>query len=129
MSLYIIKASGEKELFDIKKIASALRKAGASEGCIEELTQKILAAKNITSTADIYEYVAECLATHEPVAASRYNIKRGLMQLGRCSGFRVLGLGTYLTRLAPFVYTTTAVVCSPAPPAALQPCVLLSRKR
>jgi len=82
MSFYIIKASGEKELFDIRKFRRSLQKAGASRGLVEKIVREIKKQPNLRSTKDIYEYALAYLdKTDRPIAA-RYNLKRALMDLG-----------------------------------------------
>ena len=82
MSFYIIKASGEKELFDIRKFRRSLQKSGASRGLIEKIVRDIKKQPNLRSTKDIYEYALDYLdKTDRPIAA-RYNLKRALMDLG-----------------------------------------------
>lgn len=82
MQFYITKASGKKELFDIKKIERSLRKAGASDELIEQIVTDIKKAPDIKTTQAIYKYVLAYLKKKSPPLASRYNLKLALVELG-----------------------------------------------
>lgn len=81
MPLYIRKASGEKELFDVNKFRFSLQKAGADEQLIRRLVFEI-DQLSLRSTKDIYAYALNRLQEDNLVVATRYNIKRALMELG-----------------------------------------------
>ncbi|MCK5632249.1 restriction endonuclease [bacterium] len=82
MSFYIIKSSGQQELFDIKKFRRSLLKAGASRTLIGKVVREIKKRDDLRSTKDIYEFAIDFLdKTDRPIAA-RYNLKRALMDLG-----------------------------------------------
>jgi hypothetical protein len=83
---YITKASGEREAFDIKKFKRSLQKSGASAQIIEEITNEVLQAPDLTSTRDIYVYALNQLKKARPAYAARYNLKYALSELGP-SGF------------------------------------------
>ena len=85
--VYIIKASGERELWDEAKLVYSLRTAKASE----ELTRDIVThveqdLRDGMRTTDIYNHAFELLKRANPPAAAEYSLKRALMQLGP-SGF------------------------------------------
>jgi hypothetical protein len=82
MSFYIIKASGDKELFDIRKFRSSLLKAGATEDIVTTLVHEIKEKPNLRSTKDIYEFALNRLDQLSPPIAARYNLKRALMDMG-----------------------------------------------
>ena len=83
---YIKKASGDKEIFDKKKIQKTILKAGASEqfaGKVADKVEKkvydgISTKKILTTTLDLLK--------EKPEVASRYDLKRAIMSLGP-SGF------------------------------------------
>lgn len=82
MSFYIIKSSGDKELFDIRKFRNSLLKAGAPEDVIGTIVHEIKEMPNLRSTKDIYEFALNRLDQLAPPIAARYNLKRALMELG-----------------------------------------------
>lgn len=82
MSFYVIKSSGEKELFDIRKFRNSLFKAGATEATIATIIQELKDLPTLRSTKDIYEFAINRLSQLEPPIAARYNLKRALMELG-----------------------------------------------
>jgi len=82
MKFYVIKASGEKELFDIEKFRRSLRKSGADDQVIEKIAQEIIKQPNLRSTKDIYSYAQRFLEDESPVLAARYSLKQALFDLG-----------------------------------------------
>jgi Holliday junction resolvase-like predicted endonuclease len=82
MELYIRKASGQKELFDIEKFRMSLKKSGANDALIERLVFEIQQLPKLCSTKEIYGYALSRLQQEQPVVAARYNIKRALLELG-----------------------------------------------
>ena len=75
--IYIIKASGERQVFDEKKIYDTARRAGASEKLakkVRDAVQKKL-YPNISSDK-ILNYILEYLNKKEKVVATRYSLKR-----------------------------------------------------
>jgi Holliday junction resolvase-like predicted endonuclease len=81
MAFYITKASGEQELFDIKKFRHSLRKAGASVSLANQIVEEIIEI-HPTSTKEIHDYVIKLLARSSRPIAARYNLKRALMEFG-----------------------------------------------
>ncbi|MEK6936075.1 MAG: ATP cone domain-containing protein [Nanoarchaeota archaeon] len=83
---YVIKASGEKEEFDKKKIERTTLKAGASKRLAKEIANKIerKVYEGIT-TKEILEIALKSLKD-KPEVALRYDLKRAIMSLGP-SGF------------------------------------------
>lgn len=82
MSFYILKASGEKELFDIEKFSRSLKHAGASPELIDHLVKEIENIPNLRSTREIYNFAFEHLQKKKPHIAARYNLKHALSELG-----------------------------------------------
>ena len=78
---YIRKTSGEKQRFDLLKFRRSLFKAGASEKEIQSIIRTIKKEKP-RSTNRIHEIATELLEKKNPPVADRYNLKRGLMDLG-----------------------------------------------
>lgn len=86
--VHIVKADGEKELFDPAKLDNSLTRAGASEEVrrriIDHMIEEI---EEGMTTSEIYRHAFKLLRKDErhPVAA-RYSIKRAVFDLGP-SGF------------------------------------------
>lgn len=88
MSVRIVKADGEEELFDQSKLELSLKRAGASEAVRMRVIRRIMQElRDGMTTGDIYRHAFEILRAEEqaPVAA-RYSIKRAVLDLGP-SGF------------------------------------------
>lgn len=82
---YVIKANGEKELFDYKKLESSLRKSGASDDLIANVVSEISAeakAKQIVTTQDLYRKAFVILKKKHKPSAIRYSLKKAVAQLG-----------------------------------------------
>lgn len=78
----VIKASGNKELFDVTKLIRSLKNAGANQNTIEDIIQHI--EKWIYSgvtTKNIYEYAFEIL-NRKTEQSTRYRLKQAIMELG-----------------------------------------------
>ena len=82
MTFYIKKMSGYKEPFDADKFAQSLSRAGAQKTTIQQLIKDIERNSHLRSTKKIYAYALASLHKKNPVAASRYNIKQALLELG-----------------------------------------------
>lgn len=82
MPFYIRKASGKKELFDENKFRISLQKAGADQHTIESLVFEVQQMPNLRSTKEIYSYALNSLQKEHSIVATRYNIKRALLELG-----------------------------------------------
>jgi len=82
MPFYVIKASGQKELFDIRKFRRSLQKAGASSKLVSQMVQDIKKQTDLRSTKDIYEYALAYLDKKDRPVAARYNLKKALRDLG-----------------------------------------------
>jgi Holliday junction resolvase-like predicted endonuclease len=82
MEMYIRKASGKRELFDVEKFRTSLKKAGAEHDLVERLVFEIQQLPKLRSTKEIYSYALTRLQQERPVVAARYNIKRALLELG-----------------------------------------------
>lgn len=82
MAMIIKKASGETEPFFQDKIERSLKRIGTPDKFIREIIAGIERAPEITSTRDIYFYIAHYLKGVDRALASRYNLKNALYQLG-----------------------------------------------
>lgn len=81
--LYIIKYSGESVLFDSNKLRNSLKYSGASKQEIDQII-KIVKSKLFEgiSTKKIYRIVQDQLKKIDRPNAGRYNLKKGIMELG-----------------------------------------------
>lgn len=82
--IYIIKANGEKELFDSSKLENSLRRAGSDEKTTSEIVAKIkLELKNEMTTGEIYRSAFKLLNEKDNlVSLSKYSLKKAVMSLG-----------------------------------------------
>jgi hypothetical protein len=80
---FVVKASGEKELFSLKKYQVSLRRSGCSDEAILEILKKIKPVlKDGITTKRIYSETAKLLKCRNHGSASRYNLKRGILDFG-----------------------------------------------
>lgn len=85
--IYVVKANGDKELFDVNKLEHSLKRAGASSKVIEDILQHINAhLNNEITTHEIYKHAFELLHKEEKPIALKYSLKRAIQVLGP-SGF------------------------------------------
>lgn len=80
----VLKASGEKELFDENKLRESIGRAGIPKEIQEQVAQHV--KKNLYNnipTSKVYSHITEFLATSEsPYSKSRYSLKQAIMALG-----------------------------------------------
>lgn len=81
MNYYIQKFTGKRERFDLKKFKRSLRKSGASDREIQTIITQIK-KKRPKSTQEIHELTLRLLKKENRQVADRYNLKRGIMELG-----------------------------------------------
>ncbi|MEX0995848.1 MAG: ATP cone domain-containing protein [Flavobacteriaceae bacterium] len=86
-SINIIKHSGDSVPFKVDKLKDSLRRAQASEDVIQQIVTQIESAiyEGIT-TKKIYQMAFKMLKGKSRVSASKYKLKKALMELGP-SGF------------------------------------------
>ena len=85
--IYVLKANGDRELFDVKKLEYSLKRAGASSRSAEQTISHI--KEGLTpdiTTHQIYQHAFELLHKEEKPVAFKYSLKRAIMELGP-SGF------------------------------------------
>ncbi|AKM84118.1 TPA: hypothetical protein DCZ46_00200 [Candidatus Campbellbacteria bacterium] len=81
--IYIVKLNGERELFDITKLKNSLRRAGADEKSIQEISLKIVEElKDGTTTTKIYKKAFSFLRKKDKVIAGKYSVRRAIEGLG-----------------------------------------------
>lgn len=82
---YVIKANGEKELFDYKKLESSLKKVGTSDEVIAQIVSEIsleAKEKQVVTTQDIYRSAFSILRKKQKPIAARYSLKKAVAMLG-----------------------------------------------
>jgi Holliday junction resolvase-like predicted endonuclease len=83
MGFFIKKVSGQIEPFDEEKLRRSLQRPGASTYIIDKIIKHI---KNnldkFPTTEDIYKYSLDRLIEGNPSIASRYNLKKALLEFG-----------------------------------------------
>ena len=83
MSVSIVKASGQSEDFDIRKLIESLVRSGASEDIAHTIAQRV--AAQITPrlrTKHIFRMARKLLRKYNRAADMRYSIKKGIYALG-----------------------------------------------
>ncbi|HAI44889.1 MAG TPA: ATPase [Maribacter sp.] len=86
-SINIVKYSGDVVAFDVDKLINSLRRAQASEALIQQIVEQVESQlyDGIT-TKQIYKMAFKMLKGKSRVSASKYKLKKALMELGP-SGF------------------------------------------
>lgn len=81
--IYIEKASGEIEVFDVNKLEKSLKNSGASNSDIAEVIQQVSDwVYNGISTHQIYARAFGLLNKKKTKAALRYKLKQAILQFG-----------------------------------------------
>lgn len=81
--IFVIKVSGEKELFSDLKLRRSLEKSKAPSGVIEKILDQIKnEMKDGIKTSDIYRYAFSLLRKRDRSIAGRYALKRAIMEIG-----------------------------------------------
>lgn len=79
----IVKNSGEKANFSIEKLKNSLRKSGAEESLVEEISNHVRdELYQGISTKEIYNRAFALLKKRKNVYASRYKLKKAIYELG-----------------------------------------------
>lgn len=83
MTLFITKASGEKELFSEEKIKQSLTRSGASRELADSIVKRIRRGlRNGVPSYVVLTKALRLLKEQSPYLAARYNLKRAIMELG-----------------------------------------------
>jgi len=81
--MYVVKASGETEKFDPKKIERTCLKAGASEELAEKIVKEVeKKSYDGISTREILHIALSLLRREKPEVAARYDLKGSIFRLG-----------------------------------------------
>ena len=79
----IIKANGEQTLFQIEKLINSLEKSGADKMIIDQIVKDIeRVLYDGMTTKKIYQMAFKMLKGKSRVSASKYKLKKALMELG-----------------------------------------------
>lgn len=82
-TIFITKASGEKEAFNVEKLKNSMRRAGADEEIIKQIAEDISSwIYDGITTQKIYGRAFSLLRKKGKYAASRYKLKKAIMELG-----------------------------------------------
>lgn len=86
--MQIIKASGEKEAYQKSKFCKSLKRAGASPDLVKKICERVeKELKPGMSTSALFGKTSKYLAQENPGVAVRYNLKKGMMELGPAGFF------------------------------------------
>ncbi|MCK0125612.1 restriction endonuclease [Gelidibacter sp. F2691] len=81
--VYIKKSNGETELFSFEKLKRSLRSAGANQETVETIVEKIQGQiYDGMSSNTIYRKAFSILKGKHKTSASRYSLKRAILELG-----------------------------------------------
>ncbi|MCG2418783.1 restriction endonuclease [Aequorivita sp. F47161] len=82
-SVLIKKYSGEYESFDVNKLINSLRRSRADEDIIQDIARKVQEQiEEGMTTKKIYQLAFKMLRSKSRVSASKYKLKKALMELG-----------------------------------------------
>ncbi|MBT8315456.1 MAG: ATPase, partial [Maribacter sp.] len=80
-SINIIKYSGEVEEFNIEKLTNSLRRAKADESVVLKIAKEVQSRlKEGMTTKQIYQMAFKMLKGKSRVSASRYKLKKAIME-------------------------------------------------
>lgn len=109
-SVYIVKASGEREKWDSRKLARSLHAAKASDDLVQEIVKHI--EKDLRDglrTSDIYAHAFSFLKRYDRPSAAQYSLRKAIGEFGP-SGFpferfvaKILNAQGYRTRVGVIV--------------------------
>jgi len=82
-TIVVTKNTGEKDVFDVEKLKSALRRSGATEAEVDLVEQEVLDnLYNGITTKKIYRLAYNLLRNKSKRTAGRYRLKNAVMSLG-----------------------------------------------
>lgn len=81
--VYVAKAAGDKDVYNPEKLKRSLKKSGASPEIIEDIVSRIneVVYEGIP-TSVIYKKAHALLRSQSKLSASRYGLKKGVLELG-----------------------------------------------
>lgn len=84
-TIKIVKANGETDTFQVDKLRQSLRRSGASDATIDSVVEEVVAnLHDGMTTNSIYKHAYKRLRqiSRQTVTASRYSLKRAIMDMG-----------------------------------------------
>lgn len=82
-SIIIKKYSGEYQVFDVNKLINSLRRSRADEDIVQDIARKVHEQiEEGMTTKKIYQLAFRMLKAKSRVSASKYKLKKALMELG-----------------------------------------------
>lgn len=82
-SVLIKKYSGEYEAFDVNKLINSLRRSRADEDIVQDIARKVEEQiEEGMTTKKIYQLAFKMLRAKSRVSASKYKLKKALMEMG-----------------------------------------------
>jgi hypothetical protein len=83
LAFHVKKASGDEEFFSVEKLKTSLQNAGAEEDIIQYIINDIMSwIYNGATTSEIYSRAFSLLRQKRSHLASRYRLKKAIMELG-----------------------------------------------
>lgn len=81
--IQITKSDGTKQLFEEEKLVSSLKRVGANDEMIDDVVEEIgNEIHDGMTTSEIYSRAFELLRKHSSKVASKYSIRRAMVELG-----------------------------------------------
>ncbi len=81
--MYITKADGTKEPFNVRKLETSLKRAGAEKGEVQSIVRSIEGTlTDGMRTQDIYKHAFALLREHNDPIAAKYSLRRAVFSLG-----------------------------------------------
>jgi Holliday junction resolvase-like predicted endonuclease len=109
-NINIIKASGESEPFSENKLRRSLERANAPSALITKIVEHIMGElEEGMKTSDIYNHAYSLLNKKEHFIASRYSIKKALLELGP-SGYPFEKIVSELLRVDGYIVQTNQII-------------------
>jgi hypothetical protein len=82
-AVYILKANGEREIFDEEKVKRAIHRAGIPDAFQDRVLSHIREQLHPEiTTAELHRHIMEFLNRSYPVGANKFNLKQAIMELG-----------------------------------------------
>lgn len=105
-TIYITKATGEREVFEPQKLRNSLLRAKAAPEAVDKILSQIeLELKDGMTTREIYNHAFELLSREHKPSAIRYSLRNAIMDMGP-TGFPFEQLIAEIFRAKGFEVTT-----------------------
>jgi Holliday junction resolvase-like predicted endonuclease len=81
--VYVVKADGQRQLFDLNKVKEAVTRAGVTDDKQKQILDDLKGSfYNNIPTSEIYHLVSQALSQAHPAGAIRFRLKKAIMELG-----------------------------------------------